>query len=244
MYPIILCQIILLLLLAVPVSAGDWRVIPIRVDLGEGVRSGSVRLINSHTGDLRLQVSASSWTQDASGEDIYTPTDDLIFFPKLLKIPPGEERLLRVGINWSPGTSEKAYRLFVEEIPPPRTEGHSQVAVAVRFGLPVFVDPQQPRLEVEGEGLNLGPEGVSVRVVNRGNQSVKFQSVRFSALSKEGGEIAGAEGRGWYVLPGNERTFSAEFDRPVCDALDRLKVTLVGDRKSFELERAKGEICP
>src|SRR5512147_2306777 len=54
-----------LLLLPVAAKAGDWRVSPIRLDLGRDTKSGAVTVANDSDDRLQVQMKAYEWTQDA-----------------------------------------------------------------------------------------------------------------------------------------------------------------------------------
>src|SRR4051812_48428578 len=101
-------------------AAGSFGVAPTRVDLGKGARSSLVEVSNDDTRKLSFQVRLFQWTQDAQGKDAYQENQDLIFFPPLFTVNPGDKRVIRVGLKGSaPPPGEIAYRLFIEEIPEP-----------------------------------------------------------------------------------------------------------------------------
>jgi fimbrial chaperone protein len=99
--------------------AGDLEVNPVRVALSRGARSAVVAVRNAGTEATRLEVRIYAWEQSPSGEMKLTPTEEVVAFPPLLQLGPGERRNVRVGAKVEPGAAEKAYRLFVEEMPPP-----------------------------------------------------------------------------------------------------------------------------
>jgi fimbrial chaperone protein len=82
---------------------------------------------------------------NAKGEMLLTATDDLIFYPNLLAIEPGEERNIRVGANKSIVATEKSYRIFVEELPPAEKSDHSGIRILTKMGIPVFIQPAKQR---------------------------------------------------------------------------------------------------
>ena len=98
--------------------AGEFTINPLRVSLDRTARASEVTVRNDDATPLRMQVQAMSWRQDAEGKDQYEVSDDLIFFPRALEIPPGESRIIRVGVKAAPATREDTYRLFIEELPP------------------------------------------------------------------------------------------------------------------------------
>ena len=90
-----------------PAIAGEYSVSPLRIDLDRDGRSGVVTLANSGASPIDFQVSVLEWTQDAGGQDRYTPTGDVVFFPRILTIGPGESRVVRVGIQSLPASVER-----------------------------------------------------------------------------------------------------------------------------------------
>ena len=127
-----------------PLQAGDFGVSPIRVDLDRSTRTQVVRVTNDDERLLSFQMRMMEWTQDAEGRDRYADSADLVFFPQQMQVPAKESRVVRLGYRQPPGPTERAYRLYVAELPrgtQPGEPGKAMVEVAVRFGVPVFVRP-------------------------------------------------------------------------------------------------------
>ena len=103
-----------------PPGPGSGASVPIRLDLGRDAKSGVVTVINESDDRLQVQMTAMEWTQDADGKDRYAETGDILFFPRLMIFDKKEEKILRAGIRVPAAAKEKAYRLFIEEIPGPR----------------------------------------------------------------------------------------------------------------------------
>lgn len=106
-------------MLAAPAGAGEFVINPLRVTLDRNSRSSEVVVRNDDSAPLRMQVEGMSWSQDAEGKDRYTAADGLLYFPRTMEIPPGESRIVRVGVRAAPVTREATYRLFLEELPGP-----------------------------------------------------------------------------------------------------------------------------
>lgn len=211
-----ICLTLILLLFAGLALAGDWRVVPIRLDLGKAKRSDVVRLINQGSEKINLQVKAAEWTQDAEGQDLYQESAELIFFPKILSIAPKEERVLRAGIQMPALQTEKAYRLFIEEIPEPREGEGSTVSINIRFGLPVFVAPLQEAVKGEIAALQLKSGLFTAAVQNTGNASFRIHTLTLKGKSREGTEVFRHQAQGWYLLAGAARTYSFPLAEEEC----------------------------
>lgn len=208
-----------------PAIAGQFGVSPIRIDLNRGSRSGAINVINDEQADaLRVQLRLFEWTQDAAGKDDYQLNDDLLYFPRLMNMEKGEQKLVRVGLKMPALEREKAYRLFIEELPDPPTPGGARVAIAVRFGVPIFVKPAQE--DVRGDIDKLAMEKGILRVGVRNSGNVHFTIKSITATS---GEAFSKEVSGWYLLNGAAREHSIELPAQVCTRLKQIDVTVKAD---------------
>jgi fimbrial chaperone protein len=220
---------------ACAVQAGEWRVTPIRVNFERGARIGTVNVRNDGDAPMNFQVKAMAWAQDAEGKDQYEETNELIFFPKLLAIPPHEERVIRIGLRGpGGGAKEKTYRLYVEEVSPPRkdpNEGGATVAVTVRFAVPLFVFPtkEEPGGQLVKTELDKGT--INAFVLNSGNTHFRVTTLQFKGKTAKGEETFSQSLNGWYVLHGITRTFSIPVPYEACRKTDLIDVEISTDRK-------------
>ncbi len=220
---------ILFLYPAVALS-GEWRVAPIRLDLGRDAKTGVITVTNELPERLEVQMSAMEWTQDDSGKDTYTESGDLIFFPKLMVFTKAESRVVRAGIKIPAAAREKVYRLFIEEIPGPAKSEGTHVTIAIRFGVPIFVKP----LKAEPKG-ELGPIGMtggkaSVLVKNTGNVHIVINAIRVKGTNAKGEDVFSRELAGWYLLAGASRAYATELPPEVCPNVAKLAVEVKADK--------------
>ncbi|MEJ8839031.1 fimbrial biogenesis chaperone [Ramlibacter sp. AN1133] len=213
------------LLAAAPASASEFSVAPIRVELRAGALSETITVTNHAEAPLRVGIKLMEWTQDAKGEDVYKETTDLVYFPRQMDLPPGAQRLVRVGAKAPAGVTERTYRLFVEEQPEAAAEpGQARIAVFLRFGVPVFLPPAAPRSQPEILQPTLDHGRLSLQVKNEGNQH--FRLLRL--LVQDGAGFS-QEITGWYSLAGSERTYSLEVPRDVCRKARTLTIAVEGE---------------
>jgi hypothetical protein len=144
-----------------PAAAGEFVINPLRVTLDRTTRATEVVVRNDDKAPLRMQVQAMTWTQSVDGVDQYEPAEGLLYFPRTMEIPPGESRIVRVGVRAAPVTREETYRLFIEELPPAsaadeQAQGTS-LRVYLRVGVAVFVAPAQPERKGETTRLDIRP---------------------------------------------------------------------------------------
>ncbi len=194
---------------------------------------------------LRLQVTANEWTQDADGKDVYAESGDLVYYPKILLLGAREDRILRVGIRVPATAREKAYRLFVEEIPGPQKSPGASVAIAVRFGVPIFVAPlkAEPRPEVLPVAMDNGT--VSARVRNAGNAHCVIRAVTVTAKNARGEAVFSKEIAGWYLLPGASRAYTAAIPAAACPGVASVAVEVRTDNTTLSGRLdADRSMCP
>lgn len=230
----LILALFLVLVIHRPAPAGDFRVSPVMLHFEKDTKSGVVKLINEGGEGLRLQLGAFEWTQDAEGKDVYAETADVVFFPKIMVVEPQSTRVIRVGRKLPAAEKEKTYRLFVEEIPRRAKSEGVRVTIAVRFGVPIFVNPakEEPRGEIAEVELSAGVLGLLVR--NSGNVHFMIQSIDVSGRNAEGEEEYSHQIAGWYLLAGASRRYSAEIPPEVCSGLSNLQVSVKTDRLTIE----------
>lgn len=221
-----------LLLAIIPLPAyADWRVIPIRLNFDQKTRSGVVTLSNDGEEAIAFTVEAVEWSQDEAGQDRYTSSEDLVFFPKAITVPPKQERVVRVGIKAPAISKEKTYRLFIKEAPEPRKAEGTAVAIAIQFGVPIFANPA--REEIKGD-LSLShfrnEQQLGISVANTGNIHFRISKINLSGIDAAGNEILKQEISGWYLLAGASRTYTAPLLPELCRQLKTLDVQMVSDR--------------
>jgi fimbrial chaperone protein len=218
--------------------AGGLNVSPIVIQLAPGTTKALITLRNDGGDAVRYQVTASSWAQGPDGEMQLDATNDIVFFPALFQLKPGEERSVRIGVATQFGILEKAYRLFVEELPPAEKPAQpvSQVRVLTRVGIPVFVAPARA-IEHRGiQELELSHRRLRFKVVNDGTVHFREDAVRVRGLSAEGEELFAREKRGWYVLAGGLIAYEFELPRD-CERLAAVLVQVTTDKGDAFEER-------
>jgi len=114
--------------------ASNFRVSPVTLTMPANRPVGSLTITNSDNAPVSIKVGTYRWTQ-AAGQDVYTPTDDLIASPPIFTTPAGAVQLIRVGLRRKVATAV-AYRVVLEEIPAAVTTG---VAIAVNLNMPLYV---------------------------------------------------------------------------------------------------------
>ncbi len=235
----LLLPLCLILLPPAVVHSGEWRVSPVRLELGRNAKSGAVTVYNEADEPLQIQMRAFEWTQDAEGKDRYAATEDLLFFPKIMIFTRKEERILRAGVRVPASKTEKAYRLYVEEIPGSRQGEGVNVAIAIRIGVPIFVKPlkEEPKGEVGSMGMANGVLSIPVR--NDGNVHFVIRSITVTGENAKGEKVFSREIGGWYLLAHASRRYAAEVPKDVCGDLVKVSVEAKTDRFSFS-----GEFAP
>lgn len=240
------CALFLLISLPFVANGGDWRVSPIRLDLGRDAKSGVVTVINESDDRLQVQMTAMEWTQDAEGKDRYEPSEDILFFPRLMIFDKKGEKILRAGIRVPATTAEKAYRLFIEEIPgPKKKEEGAAIAVAIRFGVPIFVHPlkEEPRGEVGPVTMSDGTLNIPVR--NSGNVHLVLQSLLVQGENAGDDKVFSKELTGWYLLAGASRVYTTTIPPESCAGVARVSVEIKTDQIPLRGQMvADRSMCP
>jgi fimbrial chaperone protein len=209
----------LLAALLAPAIAGaaDLELSPISIELSDATRTALVTLRNSGGAPLRYQLRAYAWGQQDDGQMQLTPTREIVLFPPLVELAPGETRNVRVGAQVAAGVTERTWRVFIEELP--RAEdaaAASRVQVLTRIGVPVFLAPKR-RVE-RGEVAFLAGDAKRLRfaVKNTGTVRLRPNAITLALVGADGKRLAEKTLDAWYVLAGGERIYEADVPADVC----------------------------
>lgn len=183
-------------------AATGLNVTPVGLEFDASEPAQGIWIGNSGDTALTAQLRSFAWTQ-ANGEDVLTPTRELVASPQLFELAPGQKQFVRViRPQAQPQTAERAYRVLVDEVPDP-AETHTGLKFVLRYSIPVFVagttsapgplawsvDPAQPRLQTR----------------NAGGNRVKISDL--ALLDAQGTALFAREGLVGYVLPGAMRAW-------------------------------------
>ena len=228
-----LTGLVILLALALgqgePARAATFTVNPVQVHLSAAVKSVILTAKNESPEPIRFQLSLFAWDQSPQGDMRLAPTRDIVFFPTLFALAPGEERIIRVGAAVAAGAIEKTYRIFVEELPPaegsaPAAQGPGQVNIRTRIGIPIFVRPAKEVTEGRIEGVTLRDGQLAFEVKNSGTVHFVAQAVRITGQGAAGETVLEGSLEGWYILAGGTRLYQMEVPKDRCPQVRALIV--------------------
>jgi fimbrial chaperone protein len=213
--------------------AANFTVSPVRLFFNSNNRTNILTIKNNSEESITLQLRVYEWRQNERGENLYSPTKDILFFPKILTLKKAEEKIIRLGTRVPQGKDEKTYRLYIEEIPPPTTLETTAVRIVMKVGIPIFISP----LEVESKGniekLELSKGKLYVLLRNGGNIHFIIKSIKLIGSDASGREVFRTERGGGYLHGNNTKALT--FDIPIkeCLKIKTLRVAADTDRISM-----------
>jgi fimbrial chaperone protein len=207
-----------------PATASSFTVNPTQIHLGGRTTTALLTLRNEDATPLRFQLSVFKWDQDVGGEIQLQPTEDIVFFPALLTLAPGEERRIRVGAATAFGPVERTYRIYIEELPPESANDQGAVRMLTKMGVPIFLRPLKPVAEAGLEGLHLAGGRLSFRIRNAGTVHFVPEMVRVRAFGPTNELVFDRQLDGWYILAGGMRGYNLPVSEAECARLRSIAV--------------------
>ncbi len=212
------------------VFAVNFTVNPIRLFFDGAKKTNILTLKNTSDEPVSFELKTVAWGHDQT----YTPTKDIIFFPKMLTINKGEEKIVRIGRRVPAGHREQTYRLFIKEIPEIRPEGGTQLNMVMNVGVPIFVMPSQQVHAGEIEKAELLNGKLTVSIKNPGNVHFVIRSIRVSGSDDALSEIFSSTMAGWYLLAGNARDYMFDIPEESCLNIKNIQINVQTDKSSME----------
>ena len=225
--------------------SADVTLAPVRIFFDTGTTTAILTVTNKSENSLTLQLKSFAWQQDEEGKDIYLPTEDIIFFPKIFRIEKDEEKLVRLGTKTPHGSLEKTYRLFLEEVPEPRQAQGATVKILMRAGVPIFIAPLQDEVKGSIAGAVVEKGALSLTILNEGTSHFIVRKITAKGISVMGNEVFSTEAGGGYLHAGNSKSFNIELPADSCPQAKTLEISILTDKLSMneKIEISK-EMCP
>lgn len=231
------------------VWAAAVNVSPTRVVITSGATSGALALRNLGTTLLRFQIKAFVWTNGPAGEMQLVETDEVIAFPALFNLDAGATRTIRVGVKGTTGSTERTYRLLIEELPS-RAEAPTEqgIVMRTRLNVPVFAEPRGKRFKATLEQVSLVGDTAVVTVANVG--TVRATPIRYELIGADaaGSPVWRHDLTPWYLLAGERREQKVPLDAERCRSARTITAEIEFQeqpgaplRESVALDRAS---CP
>lgn len=181
--------------------AGSFQVNPVNINLPADKATAALTVRNEDDAPLSVGISAFVWTQE-NGEDVYTPTKDVLTTPPIVTIPAKGSQTVRVGLRQRDASAERTYRVIVEEIPQ-QIEGKNAVQMVLRLNLPLYALPKtEGKADLHWSAWRDADGGVVVEGRNSG--TLHEQVLELNARTASGKNINLSKAMG-VVLPGSAR---------------------------------------
>ena len=203
-------------------EAATFTVNPMQVVFTPARKSAVITLKNTSKEEMRFQVSVFTWEQTTRGEMQLGDTKDVVFFPQLLVLGPGQQRPIRLGITGSLGGAEKSYRIFFTELPKadrPAAVSANGVQMRVKVGVPIFVSPASRGTAMVAIHNPRQANGhATFRVENSGLTHVVVDAVHVRGLDSTGRRLFEHTVKGWYLLAQHSREYDVPLSAGDCAA--------------------------
>jgi fimbrial chaperone protein len=229
----------LLLCSATTAWAGSIEITPVRISLSDASKAGVLTVRNTGASESVVQVTLNKWT--LNGQDYaYAQSQELVITPVTFRLAPGGQQIVRVGLRGgAPANNELAYRLLVEEVPPPLTPGVTGALLVVRHDLPVFVAPRDKAKITLHMDQHCQASGAQLHIANTGNLHNQLRSVALTDPDTKK-ELAHWEAFD-YLLPTAEKTWMLAQVAPAAVG-KKFVITLLTDQGAFTADATQP--CP
>ena len=205
------CGLFFFVMCASVANASKIGVSPVRLTLSDNQKIDSLSVRNNGSEPITMQMEVLSWSQ-REGKAVFAATRELLANPPIFTIPAGNSQLVRVGLRRAPDAQrELAYRVILEELPPPPNPDAMGMFMTMRISLPVFVLPEidtKPVLLWQAARTSQG--ALKISLSNSGNAHIQIKNFKLSLLDsaqpwltqQTSDYVLAGQSRDW-ILPAN-----------------------------------------
>lgn len=193
--------------LAAPARAANFSIDPTTVTLSRptygNLPSADVVVRNVGETTTRFTVHAYEWSQTLDEAEHKVETDHVVYYPQQFALAPGASQRIRIGIKDPQAASERAYRLIVAELPPPRFAGTGLAGLSfyTKVDLPLFLDPAfHSPTALRIDRVTQGRQTLDVVLANDGNTHIAPSVVAVTWRNRAGHVLSRDDVHVFYVL--------------------------------------------
>ena len=132
--------------------AGNLQVAPLKVLFASDTASATLQVRNAGESATSIQAQVRAWSVSEDGRDVYEPTQDFVFFPRIFELEPGAEGVVRLASR-GPVDNQGTEFFVVESIAATGRDGEGRETFrAQRGGWYVLAGTSRPfSLDVDPE---------------------------------------------------------------------------------------------
>lgn len=222
------------------VVASDFNVSPILVNLSTTNATAALEVENNGNEAVVIQSEVRAWLQE-NGTSSYQPTTDILATPPIFTLPAHGKQIVRMGMRRTvdPKT-ELAYRLFLQEVPPPPKPDFKGVQIRLRLGVPVFVEPAVAAQPVPKWGATQDAAGlIKLTLANEGNAHLQISDFVLRVPGNEKPLVK--QGSPFTLLAGASQSWILKPDSAALISAGRIQVQAFSTVGRFEAEIELGK---
>ena len=208
---------------------GSLWVGPTRIELTREHPVAVLEVRNDNPNPTIVQIERMSWSQ-AGGTDGYAATSLLIATPPVFELAAGATQTLRVALrDWQQLTAERAFRIYVREVPKVPSGPSSGLQFALRVGVPVFANPPGASSTLQWALKAMSGGQLALSALNTGGRWAHI--LRLEVHHTGDGQILWHSNEAGYVIAGGGRLWTGVALAPPQPGqqFDLLAVTEAGD---------------
>lgn len=208
--------------------ADGLQVTPVNLTLQQNQRAEGIWLSNTSSNPINAQVRVFHWSQ-SDYSDKLAASQGLVISPPMLTLAPGGRQLIRVIRTGPPTSTEDAYRLSINELPPSVLKKNA-LQFVLHYSIPVFIQPPGvtdtfAKLQWQ---IHRSDGKAFLQVSNQGNGHAQLSDV--SILSASGSRKQITPGLLGYVLPGSTMRWIIPTSAGDAGQGGKLEVTVNGKK--------------
>ena len=189
--------------LAAPAHAASLQISPVMINLRATQAATGISLQNDGDTPIYGQVRVFLWDQKG-GDDVLTPTDELIASPPVMQIAPKSTQTIRLVRRSGAAAAgpERQYRVLIDEVPT-SAEAREGVSIKLQYSVPVFIAATAPNVAPQLAWQFFKRDGAwFLRVANSGTLHAQIGATTLEAGGKQHELSKGLLG---YALAGRQR---------------------------------------